>query len=134
MGEIVLRTIERSPRHRNTLREYSREIQDNRYSYVLEGISKNIPTDKSLCLFGMGKHPASTYRALKNMPGIEVVWYGSLLPKYLSPLRILIASYEGVVKVFDPARIKDVFEALSHMSMVGLYIFSKDLEDSFVQT
>lgn len=133
MGEILLKTIERSPRHKNTLREYSREIQEDRYRYILERISQNIPSDKSCYIFGMGKHPKSTYTNLKKTSGVEVVWCGSLLPKYLGPLSLLIASYEGIVKVLSPSRIKDVFETLSKMSMVGLYIFNRSLEDNFVQ-
>jgi len=134
MGEILLKTIERVPRHKNTLREYTREIQEERYQYILERISESVPADKALYIFGMGKHPRSTYINLKNTSGIEVLWYGSLLPSYLSPLRIFVASYEGIVRVLDPTCVKDVFARLSTLSMAGLYCFDKQLENSFIQT
>ncbi len=82
----------------------------------------------------MGKHPKSTYVNLKGMSGIEVVWYGSLLPGYMAFLRVFMASYEGIVKVLEPIHASEVFNILSKMSMVGLYIFDKSLEHSFVQT
>lgn len=134
MGEILLRIIERAPKHRNTIREYSREIREDRYRYILGRMSESIRSDNAVYIFGMGKHPKSTYLNLKNSLGLEVVWYGSLIPKYLTPLRMLISSYEGIVRVLDVARIKDVFETLSRMSMVGLYVFNKNLEERFVQT
>ncbi len=134
MKEIVVEKIRQPQQHRNTLREYSKEIQEDRYQYVVKRISENIPSGKVLYIFGMGKHPKSTYVNLKGMSGIEVVWYGSLLSGYMAFLRVFMASYEGIVKVLEPIHASEVFNILSKMSMVGLYIFDKSLEHSFVQT
>ena len=133
MNEIVVKVIERTPRHKNTTREYSREIQVERFRYVLERIPAAISAGKVCYIFGMGKHPKSTYISFQNTEGIDVVWYGSLLPGYLSPLRLIMASYAGIVRVLNPAKIKDVFEKLSALSMVGLYIFDISLEHRFIE-
>jgi hypothetical protein len=134
MGEILLKVIDGTPRHKNTVQEYSKEIAEDRYRYVLDKISQNIPSGKVCYVFGMGKHPKSTYVALKSSHGIEVVWYGSLLPNYFGPLRLLVASYEGIVKIFDPNKVKGVFETLSKMAMVGVYIFDANMENAFIET
>lgn len=134
MGEFLIKTIDKTPQHQNTLREYSREIREEEFLTFLAKVSENRHLDKSCFIFGMGKHPKSTYRTLQHIPGIEVIWYGSLLPWYLGLFRVAIASYEGIVKVSEPKLIKGTFERLSRMSMVGLYFFDKRLEDAFIET
>jgi hypothetical protein len=133
MNEILVKIIEHPSRHKNTAREYSREIQEERFHYVLEQASRAISEGKVCYIFGMGKHPKSTYTSLKNTEGVTVEWYGSLLPMYLSPLRLVMASYEGIVKILDPGKLKDIFQRLSVMSMVGLYIFDANLESRFIE-
>jgi len=134
MGEILVKRFAKTPTHQNTLREYSSEVEEARYHNVLDRMSHTLPRDKVCYIFGMGKHPQSTYRKLASLSGTEVVWHGSLLPSYMMILRPFIASYEGVVRIFDTTKLEEVFISLSKMSMVGLYIFDSSLEDLFVET
>lgn len=133
MRDLALKKIGQKSIHKNTLDEYDREIHKERFRYVTEKISESIQPGKASYIFGMGKHSKSSYTNLKGTAGIEVVWTRSIIPVYLSPLRIFIASYAGVVKVLNHDKIPLVFEILSKMSMVGLYIFDIRLEEKFTQ-
>ena len=138
MREIVIKSIENDRKHhKNAKKEYSKEVQESRYRYVTEKISNLslINNQNKICLiFGMGKHPKSTYRELEKLSGIRVVWYDSLFSKWLKPVSFFIASYEGLVEITDREKLPLVFNRLANMSMVGLYYFSRDLENKFVET
>jgi hypothetical protein len=99
---------------------------------IIEGILKK-ETDELVCyVVGMGALDKSTYKLLSNEKGIEVIWYGSILPGILRIISPLVASYAGIVKVLDPEKISSVFFQLTERSMAGLYIFSSEYEATFV--
>ena len=138
MGEILIGSIQHpTEKHRNTKEEYNKEIQGSKYEYFVEKLSeKNIlENDGKVCyVFGMGKQPRSTYKKISKEQGLSVVWYESLFPKILKPLSLVIASYEGLVKILDGEKLPTVFLELSNMSMAGIYYFSKSFEKEFIET
>lgn len=137
MGEIKLNVVPSGVVSNNTLTEYSKEIQHSRFEYIIKKISDlDIfhSENKTNIVFGMGKHPKSSYTKLKKSSGIELIWCDSIFPTLLKPLSYLIASYEGLVKINDGKRLFDVFKDLSRLSMVGFYHFDRQFESSFVDT
>jgi hypothetical protein len=80
----------------------------------------------------MGGLPRTVYVNFKKVSGIEVLWYGSLLPLILRPFGAFISSYKGVIKIKDRSKLLKVFNSLSEMSMVGLYVINKGLENDFI--
>lgn len=135
MGSIILKEIGGLSEHPNTKKEYDNEISHDELVERIFDISQMpLLSDSKVCyIFGMGSHPKSTYKLLEDEKGIEVIWYGSILPKFARLLRFIVASYAGLVKVKLPDRINDVFLKLADCSMVGLYCFDASLESAFVE-
>jgi hypothetical protein len=138
MREFLIKSIQYpNGKHKNTKEEYDKEIQGSKYEHFVKKLSRENVLEKygKVCyVFGMGKQPKSTYRKINKEQGVTVVWYGSLFPKILKPLGLVIASYEGLVKILDRKKLPEVFFELSKMSMVGVYYFSEVLEKEFIET
>ncbi len=79
----------------------------------------------------MGAHPKETYKKLAKVNGIEVVFNRSLLPKYMYIFSLIIASYEGLIRIIDPNKLEDAFLKLIECSMAGIYIFHNSGEAEF---
>jgi hypothetical protein len=115
-------------------REYDKEILENRYKSVINRISNlGLKGNKVCIIYGMGKQPKIAYKEIESISGVQVIWYESLFSKWLRPLSYLIASYAGLIKIYDIKVLPEIFNKLSNMAMVGVYIFSNDLEDAFVK-
>lgn len=134
MGKINFGSSDLINKNENTLNHYDNEITDELLEHRLQQISRSINlADGYVCyLLGMGAHPKSTYIDLKKRDGIDVVWYRSLLPKYIRFLSFLIASYEGLVKVSNVQEIPEVFQSLVECSMAAIYVFPQSFEKQFL--
>jgi len=136
MGHITLKQFPNGSRkNENTQVEYDNDIQQDRYRFVVDRVSKSEISQTKVCyVFGMGGHPKSSYTELKRIGGADVVWSYSLMPKVLWPLNLFVASYAGIVRIRNMEMMPQVFELLAKKSMVGLYIFDKSIEDFFIDT
>ena len=136
MGNVNIKQLGGFNVHENTLNEYSHEISEELFDHHLQQITsiyKNC--ENCVCyVFGMGAQPKSTYTELREENGINVVWSKSILSGVYKMLSILIASYAGLVKISEPDKLPNVFKKLSHLSMVGVYIFDQSLEKEFVNS
>lgn len=121
--------------HENTLNKFSRIASEKNIRKVLLGLEKLLSelSDKVCFVHGMGGQTKLLYKSLSNVDGIEVKWYGSLLPNYLKPLNLIISSYKGLIKINESNKLTDVFIKTMNRSMAGVYIFNYDLEDFFVR-
>lgn len=83
-------------------------------------------------VFGYGKQTKNAYVEIANHPDFEVIWYafmGTGLLKLLSPF---IAGQSGLIKVHSFKNLNWLIEKLTHLSMVGLFSFSKEIEEGFL--
>jgi len=120
--------------HTNTQKEYDNQVSYNLLCHKLDqiiNIGKNIE-NKVCYIVGMGAHPRSTYENLEKEDGVKVIWYESMLPKYLRVFSGVVASYAGIVKIIDPEVLKRTFLTLVDCSMVGIYFFDDTFEKDFV--
>jgi hypothetical protein len=134
MGRITVQEIGCLGKSENTLNEYDNEISLELLKNKLERIATAAQdNDSYVCyIMGMGAHPKSTYEKLKKTVGVDLIWCGSLLPKYARIFSPFIASYAGLFKVLSTEKIPDIFLALVEQSMAGIYIFPKSFELQFV--
>lgn len=94
-------------------------------------LSKEI--DKSVLVYAMGAQRRSQIRQLSQLPGVEVIWSRSLIPGYLAPIRLLIASYAALIRVNDPAQLTRVFESAMDKSMAAIYVLPRESEPGFIE-
>lgn len=134
MGKIAVQEIGGLGKSENTLSEYDNEISFELLQNKLVRISKALQnSDGHVCyVMGMGAHPKDTYRKLKKTAGVDLVWLGSLLPKYARVFSPFIASYAGLFKVFNADKIPNIFLTLVEQSMAGIYVLPKSFEPRFV--
>jgi hypothetical protein len=135
MGKINIGSLGQSKKHRNEKRSFDNEINFNRVEYKLIKLSKieSLLEESKVCyIYGMGAHSKSTYDLLAKLSGVELKWKTSLLPFWLRPLSIVIASYAGLIKIVSITAMTEVFMKLAESSMVGLYIFDSKHELDFI--
>ena len=89
--------------------------------------------DKSCYVIGFGGIAKDKYQKLAEIPGANLVFLSSHLPKPLLFLSWLVASYEGVIKISNHCTLASIFSTLSEQSMAGIYIFDKSIEDAFLE-
>ena len=116
--------------------EYDNEVTTEQLAHHLEKVANILVNHPNYICYvvGMGAQPKSKYLELRKVTGVDVMWYQSILPKYLRILSYAIASYAGLIKVNKPERLKETFLKLSEQSMVGVYLFNPSREESFVQS
>jgi len=120
----------------NTLDEYSKEVSYEEIGVRLNKISSSsslIKGEKACYIFGMGSHPKQTYKILQDKKGVEVILYESLLPSYISPLKFIIASYAGLVKVSDIEQLTSAFFLLIRSSMASIFCIDIEHEKKMLQ-
>lgn len=131
MGRVVTSRARLLANSETTESEFDRLVSPEHIKETLIAISSAPIEGKSCYVFGMGGHPKSSYEEIRKLDGTRVLFCRSLLGGFLGVLSGIVASYEGLVKITDPARISEVFLKLAERSMVGLYIFDPVFEDKF---
>ena len=137
MGKITFSKIGGLGCSESTRTEYDNEINYELLEYKLFNIEKAICKNKSdyVCfVFGMGGQPKIKYLSFRKYSGVELVWFGSILPKPLRFFSRLIASHAGLLKVKDIKCLSVVFLSLVEQSMAGIYVFPKHFEERFINT
>jgi hypothetical protein len=134
MGSVTLKELGGFQKHENTQIEYDNELSYDLLEHRLKKIASliDLSGDKVCYIIGMGGRPKSTFYKLQKTEGVNLIWYGSIFPKYLRILSIFIASYAGLVKVIDSKKLPDLFLDICDSSMAGIYIFNKSMEKKFV--
>jgi hypothetical protein len=90
--------------------------------------------DKTVCfLHGMGGQPASLYESLRNSQSADVLWTGSVMPKWLSAVLWFAPSYAGVLRIKDSTQIASLFSQICEQSMAGIYMFDVLNESNMAQ-
>lgn len=82
-------------------------------------------------LQGHGHKPRSFYRQLRLNPTVEVVWSGWSGPWWLWLLSF-IPSQAGIVKIKGLDRLKEIYEAISELSMSTIYFVPRTKEEAFL--
>lgn len=121
---------------KNTHAEFERDVSYAEIEAVLTKLARSQDSNSAVVcyVYGMGKHPKSTYQSLQNLDGIHVEFFRSVLPRKLQFLSWFIASYEGLIRIEDLSRLPDVFLTLMKQSMVGVYFMDKALACGFVRS
>lgn len=134
MGKINIASLGGLGFSENTSNEYDNEVTEDLLDHHLSKIASIYRDSEGyVCyVFGMGAQPKSTYEELKKKSGIEVIWSQSILSSPFKVLSLLIASHAGLIKILDPNRLPNVTKKLCHLSMAGIYIFNKSMEEDFV--
>jgi hypothetical protein len=135
MGKLILKDLGGFSKNPNTEEEYDDEVSEKRISEVLNKVASSpclISEEKVCYIFGMGAQPKSVYENLEKQDGIEVIWYGSILPRYMRFLGGVVASYAGLIRVDNPNILADTFNKLVVASMAGVYCFSQKYEKKFI--
>ncbi len=135
MGKISVKEIGSLGKSENTLSEYDNEINFELLQHKLRRIAKAVENSEGCVCYvmGMGAHTKDTYCKLKKIVGVDLVWFGSLLPKYTRIFSPLVASYAGLLKILDTEKIPSVFSVLVEQSMAGIYVFPDSFESQFVE-
>jgi hypothetical protein len=117
-----------------TEKTFDRGVTEKDIERVLSGLTNafSIQSGQLCYALGFGDKPKTFYAELARIPGVEVVFCRSLIHWVLGFLRLIAASYEGLVKINDPQKIKDVFFKMMNLSMVALYIFDAELEQEVI--
>lgn len=119
----------------NTFLEMDRESERHEVVARIRGIAGCLRNSHavSVVVYAMGAQRKSSIAVLSEITGVEVLWARSLIPAYLAPIRLVIASYEYVARVDDMSRLEEAFlHALEH-SMAALYVVAKDREDDLIR-
>ncbi len=112
------------------------DLLDTPWTRALQALSeeKDLIPEGAVCyLHGMGAQVKSTYASLPPSADYELQWYDSVLTGWWRPLRHVMASYEGLIKIKASKSILPLFEKVVENSMAGLFIFSAADEGDFVQ-
>lgn len=81
-------------KHPNIFKQIKKnETRENIYKLteILGTLSSLLGNQRCAILWGYGEHMKSTYRKLKYVEGINVIWHGSCLPGLLKPLGYFLA-------------------------------------------
>lgn len=127
----AVRAFSASP---NTLLEMDRESERNDVVARIRGIARCLSDSKALSVivYAMGAQRRSSIAELSDIPGVDVMWFRSLIPAYLAPIRLAIASYECAVRVNDVSHLEDAFLRVMKYSMAALYVVAKDCEGDVI--
>lgn len=134
MGKINITRLGGLGSHANTLVEYDYEVSEQVLDSHLTEIAAIFKVaDDCVCyVLGMGGQSKATYDHLKKESGVELIWDRSILSGPLRVLSFFIASHAGLVKVLDADMLPSVVKKVCHLSMAGVYIFDKSMEQEFV--
>ena len=78
-------------------------------------------------LFGNGARPKSAYAPWRDVPGVEILWDGPLLPGWAHPLTSIVAAHAGLVRITRAEHLTPLFRNLSTQAMADLYSFEAAL-------
>ena len=119
----------------NTKFEIAREATRESIDAVLRKLasSSSLAKDRVCYVHGKGGKPKDSYAALRQRPGVEVVYLRSLLPRFARFMQFAVASYEGLVRIDDLARLPRVFTELMNLSAVGVYCVRAAFEGDLVR-
>lgn len=138
MGTLHLK-IDDTPEHINTAKKLVKEIEEERILYILDRIAESsiLKIGNKVCyVYGMGGQPKTTYLNFLSVSGAEVVFYEKFTINdnfFFKLLSKILVNYQGLVKILNPKALKEIFLKLSEQAMVGLYIFDKKYEESFLK-
>lgn len=134
MGRIALTGGGGFAASNNTKGELHRDTSFDDVARVLHRLSGalSLAHDRVCYVFGMGAQPKKKYDSLRHVPGVEVMFARSVLPRFARFLSPVVASYEGLIKIHDPSRLPDTFLGLMERSMVGVYCITSQLEQGFI--
>jgi hypothetical protein len=127
-----IRTFSQSP---NTLLEADRESEYEQVAARIRRIAACLEVEKdvSVLVYAMGSQRRGTLAALTSKPGVELTWSRSLIPAYLAPLRLIVASYEGLLRVIDTSQLEATFLRAFDRSMAALYVVRNDYESELIR-
>jgi hypothetical protein len=118
----------------NTLLEADRESEHAQVAARVRRIAACLEDEKdvSVLVYAMGGQRHGTIAALASNPGVELSWSRSLIPAYLGPLRLLMASYAGLLRVVDVSLLEATFLRAFDRSMAALYVVRKEYESDLI--
>lgn len=134
MGYIEFNSKSQFPQENsNVFNEYWFESTDSNTQILIDRLKEvSLISDNRICYaFGYGKHPKSTYQAIKNHYGITLLWNRFNGPFWLKPLSGIIAGQSGLIRINEQSQVEYIIKELSHLSMVGVFSVSKAFEHEF---
>ena len=75
-----------------------------------------------------GGHELRTIKWLKKKDGLSLLWYDSLLPKWMILVRNLLPSYAALIKIHKTQELGYLIDTLAPTSMVGIYFLKIEKE------
>jgi hypothetical protein len=119
----------------NTLLEADRESEHAQVAARVRSIAACLEHEKdvSVLVYAMGAQRRGAIAALAGNPGVELIWSRSLIPPYLGPLRLVVASYAGLLRVIDAALLEATFLRACDRSMAALYVVRKEYESDLIR-
>jgi hypothetical protein len=135
MGKINFGNAGFFQRSAHTRAEFGREATHEGVNAVLQKLSKSASLARGrVCyLHGKGGKQKEVYVSLERKQGLKVVFYRTVLPKYLRVLHFVIASYEGLIRIDDLSLLPSVFVQLMELSSVGVYCVSASMEAEVIR-
>lgn len=85
--------------------------------------------DRSLFVLALGANRSATFDAIALNPELEIIWRGSFLPWWASPLGLISAAYGGIVKVKGLVGLRLVCDNLLPQAAMELLVVTKESED-----
>ncbi len=60
-----------------------------------------------------------------RLEGVDVLWSGPYMPRWLYPLSLIAASHGGLLMISNPERMVSCIDRLSDRAMFALYLVSR---------
>jgi len=119
----------------NTLLEADRESEHAQVAARVRRIAACLEGEKDVSVFvhAMGAQRRGTIAALASDPGVELKWSTSLIPACLAPLRLVVASYAGLLRITDVSALEATFLRACERSMAALYVVRKEYESDLIR-
>lgn len=116
--------------------ESSSEATVDEIEKIVIGLSDELARkDGYVCyVLGMGARPRSIYRKIRNINGVQLIRYRSVISRIFSWLFPFVASYEGIVKIEKSYLLPHVFNLVAEASMAAVCCFSRNMEASILQS
>ena len=92
-----------------------------------------VTPERACVVFGRGSQTRSVYRELSQSASIRILWQGSFMPWWLSPLALIAAAHGGLLQATDRSEAKRAVMLLANLAAVELYSFRVDLLDGVVE-
>jgi hypothetical protein len=115
--------------------EFDRAVSETEVRRIVGSLADCLRArkEKASFVYGMGGQPRSTYNELSRARGVETIFSRSVLPPGFRVFSRLVASHEGLLRINDPDVLPTVFLKVMSMSMAGIYLFDRTIEQRFVE-